>query len=88
MSLGLAADAEDWEHLEFSIPPKLPVEEVFGPAPPPQDWAVPGSLAVEAMRLAAAEEDEEGAQRALDGAYKAFVEVLEKSWLRQLARRL
>ncbi len=63
--------------LALRTPPKLPVERVFGPLPPPPDWRAARAATGRAREDAKRRPPEE-AQRSLDDAYAAWANLAEE----------
>ncbi len=58
-------------------PPKIPVERVFGPAPPPRDWAEVTEVVRKAHEVATRSNDVRRIQRHLDKAYECWSKLAE-----------
>ncbi len=64
--------------LAIRSPPKLELDRVFGPVPPPQDWRGARRLADEAHEVAMASGDAIKVQKSIDAAYANWCQVAER----------
>ncbi len=64
--------------LTIRRPPDLEMEPVYGPRPPPQDWAPVKAAAARALCEAASGEADEVVQREVDAAYAAWCRTAEE----------